>query len=142
MAGIAAASSWHITAIINTLLLEPDSRRDRVRFLDLGYGDGRLLDYMIGSLALLQPEVRFKAFGIGVSDAGQLDSGYIRTTRIRLREKWPQIDWNERMILYARRSGLFQTGASISSQASGHGARTGSRKIRRRLRLGGVIINL
>lgn len=138
----------HIAAIINTLLEQADPSRDSIRVLDLGFGNGKLLDHLVGAFALLRPGLRFDFFGLDVTDAGQQDTGYVETTRRYLGGKWPAVDWNERLKVISTRDAWPFADASFdyitSNQVMEHVLDHGSvfRSIRRCLRPRGVSINL
>jgi SAM-dependent methyltransferase len=143
----ASITHQHITAIINTLTGKI-SHGDTVRILDMGCGDGRLLAYMGETLALLRPDLQFAVHGLDVRDAAQQVGGYMDATRQRLRDKWPDIDWNERVKMistkdewpYADESFDFITSNQVMEHVKDHGFVF--RNIRRCLHPSGVSINL
>ncbi len=137
----------HIVAVINTLL-ERSPRREPVRLLDLGCGDGRLLGYVLGSLAGLRPTLRLEPFGLDVFDAGTQVPGFFDETRLYLETQHPAVDWAHRLIListqdewpYPDESFDFVTSNQVLEHVSNHEAVF--RRIGRSLRPGGVSVNL
>jgi SAM-dependent methyltransferase len=119
-----------------------------VRILDFGCGDGRLLGHVLGSLSALRPTIRFQAFGLDVSDAGQQEAGYFDQTRHYLEGQFPTIDWAERLLLinthdewpYPDKSFDFITSNQVLEHVSNHDVVFG--QIHRCLRPGGVSVNV
>lgn len=69
----------------------------KVRILDAGCGNGRLLSYLNSNLPLLLPGVEFELHGFDVNDHGVQAEGYFAHTIAQLTAEHPGIDWKQRL---------------------------------------------
>jgi 2-polyprenyl-3-methyl-5-hydroxy-6-metoxy-1,4-benzoquinol methylase len=91
----------HIAAIINTSLSKRPLLTDqkKIKVLDMGCGNGKLISYLLDSLPLLQPDYIFEFYGFDVENAEVQVSGFMDKTIDELSNKYPYINWEARMVL-------------------------------------------
>ena len=87
----------HLVAMINTALADRIDHRDSVTILDLGCGDGHLIDFIISALGRLRPDIRFDVFGLDVHDAGGEFDENMAGARSYLSSRFPATRWDERV---------------------------------------------
>jgi SAM-dependent methyltransferase len=91
----ASITHLHLLAVINTELARfaPDRR---LRILDAGCGDGKLISFLTRALPLLHPERQFEVYGYDVYDHGVQAEKFMSRTVEMLSLEHPQIAWEER----------------------------------------------
>ena len=91
----------HIFAIINTLIkYRFDTNSKRVfRILDIGCGNGRLIQILAKELRLVYAELNFELYGLDVDDSNVQQKGYFEKTIQGLQNQFPHEPWNERVKL-------------------------------------------
>lgn len=90
----------HIFAVINTLVtyrFNPDKKVFRI--LDIGCGDGKLIQMLIKELKSAHPSLTFEIFGLDVNDSHVQQNGFFENTINDLRNQFPHEPWNERLKL-------------------------------------------
>ena len=68
-----------------------------VRVLDVGCGNGHLLEYLMKNINCLNPKIDFEFHGFDVSDHGVQSVGYFSKTIESLSKSFPDIPWNKRL---------------------------------------------
>lgn len=97
---------------------------DRLAILDVGCGDGLLIDYLGKALPQLFEGVIFDLYGFDVGDHGVQPDGYFSKTRDHLNKAFPDVDWSERLALISEydpwpyEDGFFT--ATVSNQVLEH----------------------
>lgn len=86
----------HLLAVVHTELENADCS-STVRILDVGCGNGELTAYMLDCLNELRPDQTFEFFGLDVTDHGVQKTGYFESTRNKLYERHPDVDWGGRL---------------------------------------------
>jgi SAM-dependent methyltransferase len=87
----------HLVAVINTILCERLQRNSQVDILDMGCGNGHLLDFMQTTLPKLRPDFSFTFYGLDVYDAwGQFEENMAHT-RSYLSSRHPTVDWERNL---------------------------------------------
>jgi SAM-dependent methyltransferase len=86
----------HLLAVINSELSRwPENTR--VRILDVGCGDGRMLAYLGTELPRLRPKQLIELFGVDVHDHGVQARGFLDRTVAFLAVQCPGYPWHERI---------------------------------------------
>jgi SAM-dependent methyltransferase len=91
----------HIYAIINTLIkykFEP-KKTLTIRILDVGCGNGVVLNTLIKELPARNPNIRFEFFGLDVTDSLVQKEGYFDKTISLLHSTAPDINWQNQLKL-------------------------------------------
>ena len=88
----------HLLSIINTEV-KRFSKRETVRVLDIGRGDGHLLAYLRENLPKLNPAMTFEIYGFDVKDHGVQKDGFLNNTVSYLSMMFPNVHWEERMAM-------------------------------------------
>ncbi len=139
----------HIVAVINSFIGNGSQAKEgRIRILDVGCGDGRLLSHILEVLPALQPSIQFEVFGLDVTDAGQQRESYMEETKQFLSQRHPQVKWNNQLSNISVQdvwplpdnSFDFITSNQVLEHVGNHGFVF--REIHRCLRTGGVSINV
>lgn len=97
---------------------------DRLAILDIGCGDGLLIEYLGKALPLLFPGVGFDIYGFDVGDHGVQPDGYFARTADYLARSMPDTDWSARLALISENDpwpyedGMFA--ATVSNQVLEH----------------------
>ncbi|MZR32392.1 class I SAM-dependent methyltransferase [Sneathiella litorea] len=102
---ISAAKSithQHLLSVLNTET-EGFSELRRLRILDIGCGDGHLINYLMENIAVLNPNLNFEIFGFDVDDHGVQSEGYFVKTIEVLEERFPDIAWEDRLCVFSAR---------------------------------------
>lgn len=95
-----------------------------LNILDVGCGDGLLIEYLGKALPALFPEVQFDFFGFDVGDHGVQPDGYFEQTISRLSNSQPDVPWQDRLALISEKDlwpyadGFFA--ATVSNQVLEH----------------------
>ena len=137
----------HLLTVLNTLL---DARPvgPPVRIVDLGCGNGQLIEFLLQALPLLRPDRQFWIGGLDVSNSHVQQAGYIDATRSRLQSRWPDIDWRERIAYVSSEDPWpFEAGSLdfvVSNQVLEHVMDHGffAAQLLRCLKRGGASVNL
>lgn len=140
----------HIVAIINSFIENgnQEKKKSRVRILDVGCGNGRLLSHILEVLPMLQPSIQFDVFGLDVTDARQQRASYMEETKQFLSQRHPLIEWNNQLSLisvhdvwpFPDNSFDFITSNQVLEHVRDHDF--AFREIHRCLRTEGVSINI
>lgn len=80
----------HVAAVLNTLMTHRAAGVPVVRILDVGVGDGRFLEYLLGVLPRWQPGVTLEVYGLDVDRWTVFE----KQGRPRLRAAFPDVDWD------------------------------------------------
>ncbi len=87
----------HLVAVMNTILAHKTERTTPVSILDMGCGNGHLMDFVLSTLSELRPEFCFLVYGLDVNDwGGDFEQNSART-RSYLESKHPTLPWDERL---------------------------------------------
>ena len=86
----------HLLSIINTII-EKNDFGTRVRILEAGCGNGKLIHYLHLCLIELFPEKEIEIHGFDVIDHGVQAVGFLEQTRKNLTDLIPNVDWNSRI---------------------------------------------
>lgn len=97
----ASVTHDHIVATVMTLLRERQvtPRGGRLRVLDIGCGDGALVDHLQHSLAAALPGLAIEVHGFDIGEQGYNDGGQFDTAIGRLAARHPHVEWRERISL-------------------------------------------
>jgi SAM-dependent methyltransferase len=87
----------HLAAMVNTVLADRGQGGATVKVLDLGCGNGHLIDFMLSTLPRLRPDLSFDIFGLDVYDAGGQFDENMATARPYLSSRHPSMDWGDRL---------------------------------------------
>lgn len=150
MPSLPAATSHthqHILAVLNTLLMDR-TYASTVRVLDIGCGNGKLIAYLLESLPLLRPDLQFWVGGLDVSDSNVQEASYMEATREHLQQRWPQLNWRDRIAHVSSASPWpfeadsldFVVSNQVLEHVMDHGFFTA--QLKRCLKPGGASINL
>lgn len=91
----------HIYAIINTIIkykFEP-GKKLTLRLLDVGCGNGVMLNTLLKELPAKNPIISFEFFGLDVADSQVQKEGYFDETISLLHSTAPAIDWQNQLKL-------------------------------------------
>lgn len=91
----------HIYAIINTIVkynYRPGEKK-KIRLLDVGCGDGKMLSTLIKELPTKNPEVLFEFYGLDVADSLVQKDGYFKNTIDLLSSNMPAVNWQDHLKL-------------------------------------------
>lgn len=92
----ASITHLHLLSVINTLLDE-NQNNSKIRILDAGCGNGKLISYLHSCLPILRPNIDFFISGFDVQDHGVQSQGFIQETTERLKNIHPEIEWESRI---------------------------------------------
>ena len=84
----------HLLAVVNRLR---DRAARRLRILDIGCGDGGLLDYFHQTLTDEHPQIEFELHGFDIAEQGYNDRGQRHSAVRRLEVAHPHVNWSERI---------------------------------------------
>lgn len=86
----------HLLSILNT---EINDLKDcsKLKVLDVGCGDGHLINYLLTSISEIHPTLEFDLYGFDVSDHGVQSEGFFKRTIEYLSSQNPSIPWYERL---------------------------------------------
>jgi SAM-dependent methyltransferase len=87
----------HLVSVINTMLAEQNEDQATVRILDLGCGNGHLIDFMLSMLPQLRPGVSFEVYGLDAHDSGGQFEQNMAHTRTHLESRHPSLPWQDRL---------------------------------------------
>jgi SAM-dependent methyltransferase len=139
----------HLLAVINTeLVLRNPSDARPVRILDVGCGDGLLLEFLSKALPACWPTRPFEFFGFDVSDHGVQKPGFLVGTIEHLTRSSPSHPWGERITSISdRASWPYESGTFdvvLSNQVVEHvfNHELFFHEIARVLRVGGFSVHL
>jgi SAM-dependent methyltransferase len=90
----------HILSILNTEL-KSYSGNSRLKILDVGCGDGHLIDYLMQNIGVLNPTLEFEVYGFDVNDHGVQSEGYFINTIELLAEHFPDVPWTSRLRVFS-----------------------------------------
>ena len=113
-----------LSVLVAELRTAPPLPGETLNILDIGCGDGLLIDYLGRALPILFPGVTFDIFGFDVSDHGVQPEGYFQDTIAHLSQAMPGIDWSARLDLISQNDpwpyapGFFT--ATVSNQVLEH----------------------
>jgi SAM-dependent methyltransferase len=96
----ASVTHTHLLAVVSTELSRWP-HESRIRLLDVGCGDGRLLAYLAHELTRLHPGKPIEFYGVDVHDHGIQSTGFIDRTVSLLRAEHPSLPWRERILAIA-----------------------------------------
>lgn len=86
----------HLFSVVNTYLQQRD-RKEPIRILDIGCGDGNLLVYFQDMMTKLHPDREFEIYGFDVTEQGHgVDKEFERPINV-LSDSFPDINWRERI---------------------------------------------
>lgn len=92
----------HFVNIIQTTLADRYPSRKRIRILDVGCGNGRLLLFLHTALATLMPQYELEMFGFDIFEqAGSERADYLNAMADELSAAAPLVDWGQRISLVA-----------------------------------------
>lgn len=92
------ATHQHILSVIKTMLGRGDVRPDgTVRILEIGCGDGHLMNFLQAMLPASFPELKFEIHGFDVTDQGYADDQQKSHNLALLDHHHPEIRWAERV---------------------------------------------
>jgi SAM-dependent methyltransferase len=142
-----SVSQRHLAAVLNTLL-QSGCFPAKLRILDRGCGDARLLAYMAQELPARNPSRQFEFYGFEVGDIGWHGDGYQAQTAEFLQKHAPGRHWRDRIAVFSAAAPWPYEPASfdviVSSQVFEHMRDHAFvlREIRRCLAHGGVSVHL
>lgn len=91
---------FHLLSIINTEIQRRGPLSgERLRLLDVGCGDGKLLIYLSVALQACWPSLKFDLYGFDVGDHGLQAPSFFKDALARLEEAAPGGRWRERLAL-------------------------------------------
>lgn len=140
----------HILTVLRTLLADGtvSPRNGVLRILEIGCGDGRLIDYLQGALAVACPGLAVELHGFDIGEQGYKDSEQIGAAARLLARHHPGIDWAKRIrILSDQEEWGYPAGAfdiAVSNQVLEHVEDLPAflANLRQALRPGGVSVHL
>lgn len=88
----------HLLACMATVV-DAGSLDRPLRVLDLGCGNGEMIAFVSAALPILQPGCELEIHGLDVADSGVQASGFFARTLGALHERFPNIDWENRLSL-------------------------------------------
>lgn len=97
----ASVTHDHIMAAIMTLIEEQQAspRDGRLRLLDIGCGDGDLVNHLQRALADALPGLQVEVYGFDIGEQGYKDGDQFDVATSALAARLPWIDWRERISL-------------------------------------------
>jgi len=90
----------HLLSILNTES-EGFSEERPLRILDVGCGDGHLINYLMKNFGVLNPAIKFEIYGFDVNDHGVQSEGYFTNTIELLSDNFPNIPWEKRLNVFS-----------------------------------------
>jgi SAM-dependent methyltransferase len=87
----------HLVSVINTFIAKRSLFDGPVTILDVGCGNGHLIDFTLRKLSELRPEVNFVVYGLDVNDWGGDFEENSANTRTYLKLAHPTLPWDERL---------------------------------------------
>jgi len=87
----------HLVSVINTFLADKKGSASNIRILDLGCGNGHLVDFILSTLSQLKPDASFELYGLDAYDAGGQFEENMANTRTFLESKHPSLPWQDRL---------------------------------------------
>ena len=87
----------HLVSVINTFIAKQSLFDGPVTILDVGCGNGHLIDFTLRKLSELRPEVNFVVYGLDVNDWGGDFEENSANTRTYLKSAHPTLPWDERL---------------------------------------------
>jgi SAM-dependent methyltransferase len=96
LTGARSITHEHLLAVVAT---EVDHRPapEPVRILDVGCGDGALIEYLVRRLPAVRPGRAVELYGFDVRDHGVQADGFMDTTLASLQAAHPGVPWAERI---------------------------------------------
>lgn len=91
----------HMLSVINTMLKHEKVLSDKstIKILDAGCGGGFMIYYLNKYLPLFNEGKKILIYGYDLIDHGVQESGFSKKTFSYLTDKFPEIDWNDRIKL-------------------------------------------
>ncbi|MGB7241000.1 MAG: class I SAM-dependent methyltransferase [Sulfitobacter sp.] len=125
MPKLLSGTHLQILSVLATQLRRIDPQPgDSLNILDIGCGDGILIEYLGKALPMLFKGVEFDLYGFDVGDHGVQADGYFAKTIDHLTKAQPAVDWSGRLALISEKDlwpysdGFFA--ATVSNQVLEH----------------------
>ncbi|WP_166434019.1 class I SAM-dependent methyltransferase [Roseovarius spongiae] len=124
MPPVLSGTHLQILSVLATEIALMETPPTPFRILDIGCGDGLLIDYLGHALPILFPNLEVEIHGFDVSDHGVQPQGYFAATIAHLEQSLPGADWPARLKLISEREawpyedGFFA--AAVSNQVLEH----------------------
>ncbi len=104
MPELLSGTHLQILSVLATELRRMDPQPgDSLNILDIGCGDGLLIEYLGKALPLLFKNVEFVLYGFDVGDHGVQPDGYFAKTIGHLTLTMPNVDWADRLALISEK---------------------------------------
>lgn len=103
MPPILSGTHQQILSVLATEIAAMEDPPTPFRILDVGCGDGLLIDYLGRALPILFPGLAVEMYGFDVSDHGVQPQGYFDATIAHLERSLPGTDWARRLALISER---------------------------------------
>ncbi|ALR19822.1 class I SAM-dependent methyltransferase [Sphingobium baderi] len=97
--GPVSVTHQHLLTAIGTLLADGRVRpsQGRLRILDIGCGDGQLIDFLHDRLTRTFPDLAIELHGFDIGEQGYNDGGQFHTATQMLAARHPGIAWADRI---------------------------------------------
>lgn len=89
----------HLSRILAAEIQRSGRKPSSIRILDVGCGNGYLIDYLTSALGFAFPDHSIELFGIDVHDHGVQKRGFLTKAEEHLAGRHPGIDWANRLFL-------------------------------------------
>ena len=98
-----SVTQQHLLTAIVTLLSEGEvqPRDGRLRILDIGCGDGQLIDHLHSGLSAAFPTIEIEIHGFDIGEQGYNDGSQLEVATLSLTKRYPWIDWRARLSLFS-----------------------------------------
>ena len=90
----------HLLSVVNTEI-KRNLEKSLIKILDVGCGNGHLIDYLSQTLVLLHPSTEFEIYGLDVNDCSVQSANYLSKTIKLLSGKYIEVPWRERVSMIA-----------------------------------------